>query len=59
MAVLWKEPEKMKTKIDIKKNGIWMGVLAFLIPVGILLFSFWVGGMYPFGDRSLVYHDIW
>ncbi len=48
----------MKTKIDIKKNGIWMGVLAFLIPVGILLFSCWMGGMYPFGDRSLVYHDM-
>ena len=48
----------MKTKINIKKNGIWMGFLAFLIPVGILLFACWRGGIFPFGDRSLVYHDM-
>lgn len=35
-----------------------MGFLAFLIPVGILLFACWRGGIFPFGDRSLVYHDM-
>lgn len=49
---------RMKTKIGTKNNGIWMGLLAFLIPVGIVLLACQAGDRYPFGDNSLVYHDM-
>lgn len=49
----------------IKKNGIksikwnWGLFTAWAIPSGIMLFLFIINGIFPFGDRSFLYSDMY
>jgi uncharacterized membrane protein YfhO len=46
----------MSNRDIIKKSAVW---LAFLLPVVIMLSIFIVKGIYPFGDRSFLFSDMY
>lgn len=46
-----------KGKETIKSRWVMVG-FAFFIPLCIILISCFFGNIYPFGDNSLVYHDM-
>ncbi len=58
--------ENVEKKADAsrrrKKNKIHLDtefIMAWAIPVGIMLMLFWVNGIFPFGNRSFLFSDMY
>ncbi|MBQ1518976.1 MAG: YfhO family protein [Ruminococcus sp.] len=47
------------SKKQFYESGIFCFVLSFLIPFGIMLYSFAQAGIHPFGDKQMLVVDLW
>ena len=46
-------------KIDRTRRKRRYLVLSFAVPFGVMLLCFVLGGLWPFGDRQVLAHDMW
>lgn len=46
-------------KIDRTRRKRRYLVLSFFVPFGVVLLCFILGGLWPFGDRQVLAHDMW
>ena len=46
-------------KIDRTRRKRRYLVLSFFVPFGVMLLCFILGGLWPFGDRQVLAHDMW
>ena len=56
MKKMRKMSEKIKTDQNLPKMTMF---LAFLVPSGIMLVLFVINSIYPFGDRSFLFSDMY
>ena len=46
-------------KIDRTRQKRRYLALSFAVPFGVMLLCFILGGLWPFGDRQVLAHDMW
>ena len=46
-------------KIDSTRQKRRYLALSFFVPFGVMLLCFILGGLWPFGDRQVLAHDMW
>ena len=46
-------------KIDRTRQKRRYLALSFFVPFGVMLLCFILGGLWPFGDRQVLAHDMW
>lgn len=46
-------------KIDRTRRKRRYLALSFAVPFGVMLLCFVLGGLWPFGDRQVLAHDMW
>ena len=46
-------------KIDRTRRKRRYLALSFAVPFGVMLLCFILGGLWPFGDRQVLAHDMW